>query len=182
MAEHDDALILAIEERLQRFRTEIGIDGDGIRTKMVERRYRILLIRRSDVGTFRIQNDRHVWRGIEDVEDRFSQRGNPLLAARFIEGVVGFIRANEVLCGIDDGAIEGNDGLSRTLLLSGLWNTLEVSIESYAQKLSLVPLRFEKFPKISHTYCALSYQIEGQKGKPAGPDAVSATVSGLRPP
>src|SRR5207342_2340144 len=70
----DDALVGAVEERLQRITPEVRIGGDGVGAEAIERFGRVMLRGAADVAALGVENDRDArMRGV-DMRDEPLQR------------------------------------------------------------------------------------------------------------
>ena len=124
-AEDHDAFVAVLQKRLDRIAPEVGVHGDGIGTIALEGLAGVLLGGAADVAAFGIEDHRHAGRALADVAQRIEQ-----LVFGADCGVMrdlGFIGADEVGGGVDDGAIEGEDGIRSVTQVGG--EALDLGIE-----------------------------------------------------
>lgn len=131
-SQHDDPVSLVVEERFHAIFSHVGSHRYGVDVEMLEEAACIHLRGIAYVAAFGVGDDELVGIVFLDVTDGFLKGFPPFEAEALIEGEVGFVGHTQVGRGVDDGFVEGEDGVF--FLQEMLRYLLDVGIETYAEK------------------------------------------------
>src|SRR3989344_2267359 len=116
---------------------------------MTEYRVDVTIIGVADIRALGVEDYGNIRGVLKNVLRGLSKRRKTLITVRFIECAVRLVCAHEVFGRVDNRAIECNEGLTIAPLLRAFRYLLQFRVETDAQEFSLVPLPFQKFPKIA---------------------------------
>src|SRR3989344_517871 len=120
---------------------------------MIKRRACVLLARVAYIAALRVEDDGDFRHRLKDIRYALAKRSPPLFALCFIKCRVQLEGAHEVLCRINDGAIESKHRLTSTSFSRRLGDLSLLAVEPDTDEFPLVPLRLEKLPEIT-AHCA----------------------------
>ena len=133
--EQDDPFALVAEERSHAVLSHIRSYGERVNVIFAEESAGIHCRCIADVATFCVGNDEVVGVIFLQVVDGLLESHQSLHAESLVESEVGLV-SHAVRCGgVDDGLVEGEDGVWTVEQV--LWHLFEVGIETYAEKRAL---------------------------------------------
>ncbi len=106
-AQHEDSLVLALEEWLERLAAEVRTHRDGVCLHDVEGEAHVAAVRIVDVGALGVEDHRYAGRDAVSRPDAVTQPHEASDAVRFVEGTVELEGASDVTSCLDDGLVEG---------------------------------------------------------------------------
>lgn len=148
-AEDEDPLFRIIEERLNRFPSEIGMNRYRIALQMVEDELAVALIRIADIAALGVDDDGNIGRDRVDVVHRALERKDACIAEGFVECRVRLVGADQVEGRVDDISIEFEEFLRDVAGLEKIRQLVVNRIESDAEELPFGPFGREKPLKVS---------------------------------
>lgn len=148
-AQDEDALGLAVEERLERLGPHVGVHRDCVGLADVERERHVVIVRVADVGALGVEDDRNAWRMITDVRARLLERLDPLGSVGLVEGGVDLVRTHEIGRRLHDLIVETDDRVEVSVAPRRFGQLAVLAIESDTHELVLGPTGIEELAEIS---------------------------------
>ena len=139
-------LALVAEERLHRIASHIGRKRHGIDQILRKERPRVHLRRIADVAPLGVGDKKDVGIPLADVADRLFERRPALRAVLLVKGEVRLVAYGIGRRRIDDGAVEGENGIVLGQQMPGKF--IGVGVQPHAQEAAFAPDVFEKFVRI----------------------------------
>ena len=148
--EHDDALVLLIQERLSGLHTEIRIHGDCISLALRKREFDVTKVRVADVHVLGVENDRCPRHKLVNELDDLDERFETFRANRKKERKVRLVRGGRTPRRADDflAKLDKRTLLARMLRTNTFRNLRVDGVEADTYEPSSSPARLQHLHKV----------------------------------